>query len=67
MRVCTVRPRSMPGFCVGGCSKVCIMLGRWESKREGGLIFTVAELREVETIHKIGSLFSKAGGKMPII
>lgn len=38
-----------------------------ESKREGGLIFTVAELREVEAIHKIGSLFSQAGGKMPII
>lgn len=37
-----------------------------ESKREGGLMFTVAELKEVEAIHKIESLFSPAGGKMTI-
>lgn len=37
-----------------------------ESKREGGLIFTVAELREVEAIHKTEFLFSQAGSKMPI-
>ena len=37
-----------------------------ESKTEGGLIFTMAELREVVAIHKIEFLFSQAGGKMPI-